>query len=168
MHKASRVPRRRRPPLPKERKTGDKPYPSVNLPPQQKTAVDSPKARKTAVTRRSGPDHAEVPPMKEQPEVGGRKPDPEPRKIEEDREVFQLPESTVNWRPTEGPRTPELDLGTTSGRAMTTRSSVRKCPNATAGWQTRHGSDKEEQAQDTAVEAAPKWLNLHQKPQGTA
>ena len=23
----------------------------------------------------------------------------------------------MNWRPTEGPRTPELDLGTTSGRA---------------------------------------------------
>ena len=76
MHKASRVLRRRRPPLPKEGKTGDKPCPRVNPPPQRKTAVASPKAREIAVTRRSGPDHAEVPPMKEQPAVGGRKPDP--------------------------------------------------------------------------------------------
>ena len=65
MHKASRVLRRRRPPLPKEGKTGDKPYPCVNPPPQRKTAVASPKAREIAITRRSGPDHAEVPPMKE-------------------------------------------------------------------------------------------------------
>ena len=44
--------------------------------PVHKSAVASPKAREIAVTRRSGPDHAEVPPMKEQPAVGGRKPEP--------------------------------------------------------------------------------------------
>ena len=55
--------------------------------------------------------------MKERPAVGGRKPDPEPRENEEDREVFQSLESRGNWKPTEGPRTPELDHGTTSGRA---------------------------------------------------
>ena len=76
MHKASRVLRCRRPPLLKERKTGDKPYPCVNPPLQRKTAVASPKARETAVTRRRGPDHAEVPPMNERLAVGGRKPDP--------------------------------------------------------------------------------------------
>ena len=76
MHKASRVLRRRRPPLPKEGKTGDQPYPLVNPPPQRKIAVASSKAREIAVTRRSGLDHAEVPPMKERPAVGGRKPEP--------------------------------------------------------------------------------------------
>ena len=65
---------RRRPPLPKEGKTGDHPYTHVNPPPQRKTAVASPKAREIAVTHRSGPEHAEVPPMKERPAVGGRNP----------------------------------------------------------------------------------------------
>ena len=37
------------------------------------TANASPKARETAVNHRSGQDPAEVPPMKEQPEVGGGK-----------------------------------------------------------------------------------------------
>ena len=40
------------------------------------TANASPKARETAVNHRSGQDPAEVPPMKERPEVGGGKPDP--------------------------------------------------------------------------------------------
>ena len=71
--------RRCRPPHPKEGKTGDHQYPRGSPPLPQKTANASPKARETAVNRRSGQDHAEVPPMKERPEVGGRKPDPKPR-----------------------------------------------------------------------------------------
>ena len=66
--------RRRRPPHPKEGKTGDHQYLGVNPPPQRKTTAASPKAREIAVTRRSGPEHAEVPPTKERPAVGGRKP----------------------------------------------------------------------------------------------
>ena len=66
--------RRSRPPHPKEGKTGDHQYPRGNPPPQRKTAVASPKAREIAVNRRSGPEHAEVPPMKERPAVGVRKP----------------------------------------------------------------------------------------------
>ena len=115
MHKASRVLRRSRPPLPKEGKTGDQLYPCVNPPPQRKTAAASPKAREIVVTSRSVPDHAEVPPMKEQWEEENQSHNLE--KSEEDREIFQLPESRANWGPTEGPRTPELELGTTSGRA---------------------------------------------------
>ena len=76
MQKASRVLRRHSPPLSKEGKTGDQPYPRVNPPPQRKTAVAGPKAREIEVTHRSGPDHAKVPPMKERPAVGGRKPQP--------------------------------------------------------------------------------------------
>ena len=51
-------------------------YPRGNPPPPQKTAIASSKARETAVNRRSELEHAEVPPMKERPAVGGRKPDP--------------------------------------------------------------------------------------------
>ena len=50
----------------------------------------------------------------------------------------------------------------------TTRSSVRKRPNATAGRRTGHRSDKEAQKQDPVCKAAPMWLNPHRKPQGTA
>ena len=53
--------RRRRPPHPKQGKTGDHQYLRVNLLPQRKTAVASPKAREREVTRKSGPEHAEVP-----------------------------------------------------------------------------------------------------------
>ena len=63
-------------PLPKERKTGDHQYPRGNPPLPEMTANASPKARETAVNHRSGQDLAEVPPMKERPEVGGGKPDP--------------------------------------------------------------------------------------------
>ena len=81
--------RRRRPPLPKEGKTGDHPYPRVNSPPQRKTAAASPKAREIAVTRQSGLAHAEVPPMKERPAVGGRKPlNNHLERLEEEREDF--------------------------------------------------------------------------------
>ena len=161
MHKASRVLRHRRPPLPKEGKTGNQLYLRVKPPPQRKTAVASPQAREKAITCRSGPGHAEVPPMKERPAVGGRKPHQQLRKIRGRTRGFQLPESVANRGPTEGPRTPELELGTTSGRA--TNDHI-----ATAGRQTGHGSDKEAQSQDEAVETAPKRLNLHPKQQGTA
>ena len=77
------------PPLPKEGKTGDQPYPRVNPPPQRKTATASPKAREIVVTRRSGPTHAEVPSMKERPAVGGRKPlNNHLERFEEEREDF--------------------------------------------------------------------------------
>ena len=81
--------RRRHPPLPKEGKTGDHPYPRANPPPQRKTAGASPKAREIAVTCRSGPAHAEVPPMKERPAVGERKPlNNHLERFEEEREDF--------------------------------------------------------------------------------
>ena len=50
----------------------------------------------------------------------------------------------------------------------TTRLSIRKRPNATAGLRTSHGSDKEAQKQDPVCKAAPMCLNPHRKPQGTA
>ena len=129
MHKASRVLRHRRPPLPKEGKTGGQPYPRVNPPLQRKTAVASPKAREIAVTRRSGPDHAEVPPMKERPAVGGRKPYQQPRKIQGRTRGFQLPESRANKGPTEGPRTPELELAPLADRALFTPHRDRRPAN---------------------------------------
>ena len=101
--------------------------------------------------------------------MGERKPlDNHLERVDEEREVFQLPESRANWGPTEGPRTPELELGTTSGRATNDQIEHQARPIATAGWRTGHGSNQEAQTQNTAVEAAPKWLNLHRKPQGTA
>ena len=86
MHKATRVLRRRRPPLPKEGKTGDQPYPRVNPPPQRKTTVARLKEREIAVTRRSGPYHTEVP-LNEGTTSSGRKKTPsttskDPRKNE--------------------------------------------------------------------------------------
>ena len=89
MHKASRVHETSPSATPKGGKTGDHPYPRVNPPPQRKTAAASPKAREIAVTRRSGPAHAEVPPMKERPAVGGRKPlHNHLERFEEEREDF--------------------------------------------------------------------------------
>ena len=79
-----------------------------------------------------------------------------------------MPESRANWGPTEGPRTPELELGTTSGRTTNILIERYARPIATDGRRTGHGSDKEAQTQDKAVEAAPKQLNLHRKQQGTA
>ena len=63
---------------------------------------------------------------------------------------------------------PALDLGTTSGRATNDQIERQERPIAITGQRTGHGSDEEAQTQDTAVEAAPKWLNLHRKLQGTA
>ena len=144
------------------------PNPCVNLPPPRKTAVPSPKARETAVTRRSGPDHAEVPPMKERPEVGGRKPGSrtsKPRKTE------RVP----NRRRVEGTGDQQRVLGHQNSitaplvdEQRTTKSSIRKRPNTTADRRTGHRSDKEAQKQHPVFEAAPMWLNPHRKPQGTA
>ena len=159
--------RRHRPPHPKEGKTGDHQYPRGNPPPPQKTAITSPKARERAVNRRSEPEHAEVPPMKERPAVGGRKPDPYPRKIEEDREVFQLPESRGNWRPTEGPRTPELDRGTTSGRATNDqieRQETPHCDRRPASWsrKRRGGADaRHSRRSSTQVVESPSKAAVH-------
>ena len=157
--------RRRRPPHPKEGKTGDHQYPRVNPPPQRQTAVANPKAREIAVTRRSGPEHAEVPPMKERPAVGGRKP---PRTSPGRTRGFQSPGSQTNRGPIEDPRTSELDHGTTSGRAMNDMIERQACPIATAGRRTGHGSDKGAQTQDEAFKAALKWLILHPKQKDTA
>ena len=43
--------------------------------------------------------------------------------------VFQLLESRGNWRPTEGPRKPELDLSTTSGRATNDQIERQETPH---------------------------------------
>ena len=160
--------RRSHPPHPKEEKTGDHQYPRGNPPPQQKTATLSPKARETAVNRRREQEHAEVPPMKERPAVGGGKPDPKPRKprkIERFSSCRRV-EGTGDQQQVPGHQNsitaPLVD------EQRTTRSSVRKRPNATAGWRTGHGSDKEAQKQAPDFEAAPMWLNPHQKLQGTA
>ena len=59
-----------------------------SIPAREPTAA-SPNAREIAVTRRSGPEHAEVPPMKERPAVGGRNPlNNHLKKFEEEREDF--------------------------------------------------------------------------------
>ena len=47
----------------------------------QKIAAASPKAREGAVTRRSGPEHVEVPPIKERPAVEEEIPLEPPRYI---------------------------------------------------------------------------------------
>ena len=102
MHKALRVHETAPSATPEGRRH---PYPHVNPPPQRNTTVASPKAREIVATRRSGPEYAEVPPMKERPAVGGRK----PLNNHLEQEDFQLLESKSNWGSTEGPRTPELE-----------------------------------------------------------
>ena len=161
--------RRRRPPHLKEGKTGDHQYPLVNPPPQRKTAVASPKARATAVTRRSGPEHAEVPPMKERPAVGGRKPlNNHLERVEEEREDFsrRRVKRTRDQQMTPGRQ--NLNHGTTSGRATNDVIERQARPIVTTGRRTGHGSDKEAQTLHKAFEAALKWLILHPKQKGTA
>ena len=67
MHKASRVYEMAPSATPEG---GEDRRPSI---PAREPAVASPKAREIAVTRRSGPEHAELPPMNERPAVGGKK-----------------------------------------------------------------------------------------------
>ena len=161
--------RRHRPPLPKEGKTGDHPYPHVNPPPQRKTAVACPKAREITVTRRSGLEHAEVPPMKECPAVGGRKPlNNHLERFEEEQEDFSCRrvEQTANQQ--RAPGRQNSKLCTTCGQATNDLIARQTRPITTTGRRTGHGSDKEAQTLDEAVEAAPKWLILHPKQKGTA
>ena len=77
-------------------------------------------------------------------------------------------ESQTNWGPIKDPRLPHSHHGTTSGRATNDLIERQARPIATAGRRTGHGSDKEEQTQDEAFEAAPKRLILHLKQKGTA
>ena len=107
-----------RPPHPKEGKTGDHPYPRVNPPPQRTTAVASPKAREIAVTRSSRSEHAEVPPMKERPAVGRRKPlNNLLEQVEEEREDFSCQRINRTGDQQRAPGRQNSKLGTTSGRA---------------------------------------------------
>ena len=132
--------------------------------PVREPAVASPKAREIAVTRRSGPEHAEVPPMKERPAVGGRK----PLNNHLEREDFSCRRVNRTGDQRRTPGRQNSNLGTTSWRAMNDLIERQARPIATAGQRTGHGSDKEAQTQDEAFEAAPKWLILHPKQKGTA
>ena len=122
--------RRCRPPHPKEGKTGDHQYPRVNPLPQRKTAVASPKAREIVVIRRSGPEHAEVPPMKERPAMGVRKPlNNHLEQVEEEREDFSR---RGVKRTGDQQRTPGRQNSTTAPLAdeqRTTGSSGRHAPS---------------------------------------
>ena len=159
--------RRRRPPHPKEGKTGDHQYPRVN-PPQRNTAVTS-RRLEIAVTRRSGPEHAEVPPKKERPAVGGRKPlNNHLGRVEEEGEEFSCRRVKRTGDQQRTPGRQNSNHGTTSRRATNDVIERQARPIATAGWRNGHGSDKEAQTQDEAFEAAPKWLILHLKQKGTA
>ena len=161
--------RRRCPPHPKEGKTGDHQYPRVNPLPQRKTAVASPNVREIAVTRRSGPEHAEVPPMKERPAVGGRKPlNNHLERVEEEREDFSCRRVKRTGDQQRTPGRQNSNHGTTRGRATNDLIERQARPITIAGWRTGHGSDKEAQTQDEAFEAAPKWLILHLKQKSTA
>ena len=149
--------RRSRPPHPKEGKTGDHQYPRVNQPPQRKTAVASPKAREIAVTRRSGPEHAEVPPMKERLAVGGRKPlNNHLERVEEEREDFSRRRVKRTGDQQRTPGRQNSNHSTTSGRTTNDVIERQARPIATAGRRTGYGSDKEAQTQDEAFKAAPK------------
>ena len=161
--------RRSRLPHPKEGKTGDHQYQRVTPPPQRKTAVASPKAREIAVTRRSGPEHTEVPPMKERPAVGGRKPlNNHLERVKEEREDSSRRGVKRTGDQQRTPGCYNSNHGTTCGQATNDVIERQARPIATAGWRTGHGSDKGAQTQDEAFEAAPKWLILHPKQKGTA
>ena len=133
------------------------------------TAVASPKAREIAVTCRSGLDHAEVPPMKERPAVGGRKPlNNHLERVQEEREDFSRRRVKRTGDQQRTPGRQNSNHGTTSGRATNDLIERQAHPIATTGRRTGHGSDKVAQTQDEAFEAAPKWLNLHLKQKVTA
>ena len=129
--------RRSHPPHPKEGKTGDHQYPRVNPPQQRKTAVAIPKAGEIAVTRRSGPEHAEVPPMKERPAVGGRKPlNNHLERAEEEREEFSRRGVKRTSDQQRTPRRYNSNHGTTSGRATNDVIERQARPIATASRRT--------------------------------
>ena len=81
---------------------------------------------------------------------------------------FQSPESQRTGDQQRTPGRQNSNHGITSGRATNDVIEWQARPNATAGWRTGQGSDKEAQTQDEAFETAPKWLILHLKQKGTA
>ena len=107
--------------------------------------------------------------MKERLAVGGRKPlNNHLERVEEEREEFSCRRVKRTGDEQRTPGRQNSNHGTTSGRVTNDVIERQARPIATAGRRTGHGSDKEAQTQDTAVESAPKGLNLHRKPQGTA
>ena len=131
--------RRRRPPLPKEGETGDHPYPRVN-------AAASPKVREIAVTRRSGPAHAEVPPMKKRPAVGGRKPlNNHLERFEEELENFSCRrvERTGNQQRAPGSQNSNTALLRTSNERLdhTAGTPHRDRRPANRAWKRQGGAD---------------------------
>ena len=117
----------------------------------------------------SGPEHAEVPPMKERPAVGGRKPlNNHLKRVEEEREDSICRRVYRTGDQQRAPGRQNSKLGTTSGRATNDLIKRQARPIVTAGRRTGHESDKEAQMQEAAFEAAPKRLNLQLKQKGTA
>ena len=96
MHKASRV--------------QELPQPASPICSSGKPQSPARRPERRAVTRRSGPEHTEAPPIKERPAVGGR--NPRLNHLERFRGRTRgspLPESRANRGPREVPRSPELD-----------------------------------------------------------
>ena len=106
--------------------------------------------------------------MKEQPAVGGRKPlNNHPEKFEEEREDFSCRRVERNGNQQRAPgrqNSNSAPLWTSNERLIAQQAR----PIATAGRQTRDGSDKEAQTLEEAVEAAPKRLILHPQQEDTA
>ena len=136
MHKASTALRCRRPPLPKERKTGDnhtrawirrccgRPQSPAHRPGRQQSPAGAGQTKLRCLQWRSDQKWEEENWIQN-------------LETEEDREVFQSPESQGNWRPTAGPRTPELNHGTTSRRATNDqieRQETPQCDRWPAKW----------------------------------
>ena len=100
--------------------------------------------------------------------MGGRKPlNNHPEKFEEEREDFscQRVERTGNQQRAPGRQNSNSAPLWTRNERLIARQAR---PIATAGWRTGHGSYKEAQTLEEAVEAAPKWLILHPQQEGTA
>ena len=80
---------------------------------------------------------------------------------------FQLPERRANRGPTEVPRSPELETRhhMRASNERLDRSGRHALTRPPPG-RTRHGSDKETQTPDEAVEAAPKGADSPSKAEG--
>ena len=160
MHKASRVPRYCCPTLPKERKTGDnhtrawirrcrgRPQSLAQRPERQQSPAEAGRTTLRCLQWRSDQK------WEEENRIHNLA-------TEEDREVFQSPESRGNWRPTEGTRTPELYLGTTSGRATNDQIERQETPQrdrrpANQPWKRQGGADaRHSHRSSTHVVASP-------------
>ena len=88
-------------------------------------------------------------------------------------------ESRMNWRPTEGPRTPELDLGTTSGRATNDQIERQETPHRDrrpanrarkrqGGADARHSRRSSTQVVESPSKAAGYSLTLALNAEATA